>query len=140
MRQTSLKVTFLVGLLGLLTGCASGPSPQFYDGHYFMTGDDRCKRWQPNGKGRIMCDDAKGNFTEGRAAMTPDEMRMWQMQAQGNAAAFSQALEASESFNRSSQQLYQQSQGWQPPPASTYQQPSNTIRCINAGIYTNCRY
>lgn len=139
------RATGMIFLAMLAAGCASGPGPQFIGGNYFMTGDSNCQSWRAVGERRIMCYDSAGQYTGGRWAMGVEEMQMHQqMQAQSHrdAAALSASMvEATRSFNQSSQQMLQQSSGWTPPAVNSYTPGgSNQIRCINAGIYTNCRY
>jgi hypothetical protein len=67
-----------------------------------------------------------------------------QAQAQGEAdlAAFGNSMAAaSAQFNQSAQQRLQAATSFQPTPVMPITPPGgNQIRCINTGIYTNCRY
>ena len=134
------------GLAGLmLIGCASTPSPRYIGTNYYMVGDNRCAQYRPGYYGgSILCYTSKNEFTESRFPMSQSDMQMHQMmsarEAVSNAALMSQAEAMSRQMNQQSQQLLQQSQGYQAPAVNSYQQPNNTVHCITAGIYTNCRY
>jgi uncharacterized protein YcfL len=58
-------------------------------------------------------------------------------------ASLGQSMQqTSGSFNASSQQMLNASSGYRAPqamPISPYGGGGNQVRCLNAGIYTNCR-
>ena len=144
MRRTACALSAGLACLMLL-GCASGPSPHYIGGNYYMVGDDRCALYRArNSGGSIGCYTSKEEFTESRYPMSQSDMQMYQSIAARNAAdsaaLMSQIEATSRQMNQQSQQLLQQSQGYQAPAVNSYQQPNNTVRCITAGIYTNCRY
>lgn len=134
-----------LGLLVVTAGCASqAATPNFVNGRYFMGGDDSCKHYRMLSSDRIMCVDSAGRDTGYRDAMTDQQLMMWQqnrayeqMQMQ---QLNQQMQQASQSFQQQQYQNLQQSQQWSAPAVPSYQQNNNTVRCISAGIYTNCRY
>lgn len=139
-----LKVLSAIALLSL-AGCATYAQPNAFGGRYYMTGDAACALVRPAGPGRILCSDAKDKPTGYRAAMSQDELYMYQMQvmqqqAESNAAvaqinANNQAMAAQNAAQM------QQNSMWRPPAAQPVYTPnSNQVRCIGVGIYASCRY
>ena len=77
--------------------------------------------------------------------MTTQQLQMYQYQQyneQLQMQQLSQQLQQTgQSFQQSSQQYLQQSQQYNAPQVMPIESPDgNQIRCINTGIYTNCRY
>ena len=86
-----------------------------------------------------MCIDSNGRDSGYRDAMTDQQLQMYQ---------FNQQMQAQQ-MQQLNQQLQQTGKAWQPPPPQPYTAPQvtpltppggNQVRCINAGVYTNCRY
>jgi len=125
-----------------LSGCASDPSPNYFNGGYYMAGDPSCVRMSAFGKGRIMCYNSSGAATGYRDEMTQQNLQMYQYQQinqQAQMQQFGQQLQQTgQSFQQSAQQTYQQ---YTPPAVTPITPPGgNQIRCIGTDIYTNCRY
>lgn len=131
-----------LGALMLLGACASTPSPQYFNGGYFMTGGADCERFRANGPYEILCADKKGNITGRRPIMTAQDMQMYairrQQQSQEIEALGRQMVEAGESFNRSAQAYGQQASSWTPPAITPIGSGNTKTSCITAGNYTSC--
>lgn len=132
-------------VLTALSGCASDPAPNYFNGGYYMAGDPSCVRMSAFGKGRIMCYNSSGAATGYRDEMTPEHMQMYQYQQinqQAQMQQFGQQIQQTgQSFQQSAQQTYQQSQQYVAPQVTPIAPPGgNQVNCINAGIHTNCRY
>lgn len=128
-----------LGLLligAVLAGCASTSQyPVFINGHYYMAGDKDCHlhdvhKFQP----LIKCFTSDGKETGVRAAMTDQQLQMWQTQ---------QVIQAQQ-IAATNQRLMTPAPMVQYPvmqtPTVTPLPGSNQVRCIGTGIYTNCRY
>ena len=76
------KKIFLFSLLTIIslsiTGCSKTAMPNFYNGHYFMAGDDNCRRMSSISSTRIMCYDKNGKEMGWRDAMTDQQLSMYQ--------------------------------------------------------------
>ena len=127
----------------LMVGCASGPTPQYVNGGYYMGGDSQCARWRSAGTGAINCYTSDDKFTSTRYPMNRNDMAMYQsMKAQESAntdAWLAQMNAQSAQMNQTAQQALRSTQNYQAPVVNNFGQPSSTVRCITAGIYTNCR-
>lgn len=140
-----MKKIALCALYALLVGCSSNAAPNFINGHYYMAGDSACSRYQVLSETRIMCMNSSGNYSGYRDAMNDQQLQMYhyqQMNEQVQMQQFNQQLQQTgQSWQQSGQQILQQSQQYTPPAVTPIQPPGgNQVRCINAGIYTNCRY
>lgn len=128
----------------LVSACASGPSPNFYNGRYYYAGDSSCKRMTDLGDGRIMCHDKKGNQTGWRSAMTAQDIQIYQIRqaqhAQEMADLSRQIDETGKSVTGNLNALTQQYQSYTPPAVEPIGQPRRTVTCVKAGIVTQCRY
>jgi hypothetical protein len=127
-----------------LTGCASDPAPNFFNGGYYMAGDPSCVRMSVVWQGRIMCHNSDGVATGYRDEMTPQQIQMYQYQQYSNQMQMQQLNQSMQQTGQSFQQAGQQFQQYQQytPPAVTPIAPpgGNQVRCISTDIYTNCRY
>lgn len=117
----------------ILSGCASSdsPAPNFINGHYYMAGDSNCYRARPLVPAGIECLNKQNEATGYRQPMTDQELMMYQHsvnQQQGNVQV----------NNGMPVVRYPQMSTPQVTPIT----PSggNQVRCLSAGIYTNCRY
>ncbi|MBB3880380.1 hypothetical protein [Sphingomonas pseudosanguinis] len=134
----------LLLLLPLATvSCSTGPAPNFFNGNYYMAGDANCKSVDAFTDTRVRCYDSKHNFTGYRDAMNVAQMQMFQAQqayqSQQVNALTQQVQQTGETFRQAGQAIQQQGQSYTPPPVMNPSQPSNTVKCIKAGIYVNCR-
>lgn len=134
---------FLFTALGVLiiSGCASSPAPNFFNGNYYMAGDSNCVQMRQLSSTRIMCIDKNGQSTGYREAMTSEQMQMYRMQMLNEQAQMEQLnrqiQQTGQSFQNSGQQILQQSQSYTAPQVqqvpsygsgtTTYRRVGNTI-------------
>ncbi|WP_415834814.1 hypothetical protein [Kerstersia similis] len=125
----------------LVVGCATGPTPNYFNGNYYMAGDESCVRLRPLSNARVMCIDKAGRETGYRDAMTYEQMQMYRMHMLNQQAQMDQLSrqlqQTGQSFQNAGQQILQQSQSWsvpqvQPIPSygggvTTYRRVGNTI-------------
>lgn len=140
MRKAVLGATF-----ALLVGCANSAAPNFINGQYYMAGDSACSRYQTLPESRIMCIDSSGNYSGYREALTSQQLQMYQYQQVNQQAQMQQVnqqlQQMGQSWQQSGQQALEQSQQYTAPGVAPIQPlGGNQIRCINTGVYTNCRY
>lgn len=140
-----MRVFVLLIFTAMLSACATTAAPNFFNGNYYMAGDDSCRKFRQISDRAIMCMDSQGRETGYREAMTPQQMQMYQahqLNQQMQMQRLTQQLnQMGQSYQRSAETMYQQSQQYYPPAVQPITPPGgNQIRCINAGIYTNCRY
>lgn len=90
------KFVLLLGLLSLV-GCQTYAQPTFYNGRYYMAGDQYCTKMRQYRRDVVMCMNSQGRSTEPRSAMTSQQLYMYQanqlIAAQQN-AAFSAQMSA----------------------------------------------
>ena len=124
-----------------LSGCASDPAPNYFNGGYYMAGDPSCVRMSVVWQGRIMCHNSDGVATGYRDEMSPQQIQMYQYQQYNNQAQMQQLNQSIQQAGQSFQQTGQQYQPYTPPAVTPITPPGgNQIRCISTDIYTNCRY
>lgn len=137
-----MKNIACLGGLVLLAGCTTGPAPNFINGSYYLAGDKSCKRYNVVSNGVIDCLDSKGQSTGYRQAMNAEQMQMYAAQqayqSQQINALTQQVQQTGETFRQAGQAI-QQTQPYTPPAVTNPSQPSTTVKCIQAGIYVNCR-
>lgn len=75
------KIIVVAGIL-FISGCATTAMPNYFNGNYYMAGDDTCRQVRPLSATRVMCMDASGRETGYRDAMTVEQMQMYQMSQQ----------------------------------------------------------
>ena len=138
-------------LLGLmfLSACASEPAPNFYNGRYYMAGDDTCVMLSALSDTRIMCYDKDGQEMGYRDAMTDQQLTMWNHQQAMAAQQFAATREATrqsirennEAIAESSRQLSEQTRNFtvtSPPSYSggvTYTQVGTSLMGSNGVSY-----
>ena len=138
------KIISLCLAAATVAGCASEPTaiPNFYNGRYFMAGDNNCARMKMANQNQIHCFNTEGQHTGLRNAMTTQQLQMYQHQQQMRAAEqqalINQMANASASIANSTPQYQMNRPTVQPAPLSM--PGSNQINCINTGRFTNCRY
>lgn len=126
---------FKKGLLCLvvcfLSGCSKQAAPNYFNGNYYLAGDESCTQIREIGYGRVMCSNDDGIETGYRNAMTQGDMQMYQMQQmnqQMQMAQLNQQLQQTgQSFQNSGQQIQQQSQSYTAPQAQSYGSSGTTI-------------
>lgn len=132
-----------------LSGCVGtsdqAAAPNLLNGYYFMAGDESCSQMRPLSVTRIMCINSAGQETGYRDAMTDQQLQMYQhsqemqmMQAQLASERAAQSAAQTAAWASSMGQGYPQYSAPQVQPLSL--PGSGQIRCINTGMYTNCRY
>ncbi|WP_202359564.1 hypothetical protein [Mesorhizobium sp. 113-3-3] len=125
----------------LFTGCATSPAPNFYNGAYYMAGDESCVRVQSISPTRVMCLNAKAQQTGYRDAMTDQQLMMYQqmrMQEQMIAQQQAATLAANNQAMAAATAMRYPQMGI--PQVTPIARPGgNQVRCISTGIYTNCR-
>lgn len=86
----NLKYVALTITLGFaMSGCANNPMPNFYNGKYYMAGDDNCKFMRQIEPDKVMCQNSSHRDTGYRIAMTDQQLQMYMHQQsldQANAA------------------------------------------------------
>lgn len=131
------RILAVVALSLMLVGCARQAMPNYYQGAYYMAGDDNCRSMRLVEPGTIMCMDADGNNTGYRQAMTQGDMQVYQMQQmnqQMQMAQLNQQLQQTgQSFQNAGQQMLQQSQSYSAPQPQTYSFGSGTTSYSQVG-------
>lgn len=122
-----LTIVFIL----LLVGCARQAQPNFYEGDYYMAGDDNCRLMRVVAPQTIMCMDENGDGTEYRHALTAYDMQQYQTQQitqQIQMAQLNQQLQQTgQSFQNAGQQILNQSQSYTAPQVQSYSSGSNTV-------------
>lgn len=125
-----------IACLMLLTGCATAPVPNFFNGQYYMAGDASCKAVRALSETRVMCIDKDGNETGYRDAMTVEQIAMW---GQQQALQAQQASATRRSIRQNSQALAQQTKltlqgvGQFTPPRVTHRSKIDGITFTQVG-------
>lgn len=126
-----LKKGLLCLVVCFLSGCAKTAAPNYFNGHYYMAGDDSCRHIRQIDYARVMCMDEDYVETGYRDAMTQGDMQMYQMQQmnqQMQMAQLNQQLQQTgQSFQSSGQQILQQSQSYSAPQVQSYGSSGTTI-------------
>lgn len=139
--KPGLKAVAVGALIALMSGCASDPAPNYFNGGYYMAGDASCARMTAFGPSRILCRDSSGSVTGYRDAMTPQQIQMWQYNQAQQSYQMQQLNQSMQQTNQSIQQSTPQYQPYTAPAVTPITQPGgNQVRCISTDIYTNCRY
>ena len=102
-----MKITVVLLSLMLLTGCASAPAPNFFNGQYYMAGDASCESVRALSDTRVMCIDKDGKDTGYRDAITAEQITMW---GQQQALQAQQAAATRQSIRDNNQALAAQTQ------------------------------
>lgn len=124
-------------------GCSTSAAPYYMNGNYYMVGDVSCINARTLSPTRIMCVDKDGNNTGYRDAMTSEQIQMYQIQRAQRQMEINQLSyqlgQMGNQFNQMGQQSLQQIQQYTPAQVTPIS-PNHrrNIRCISAGIYTNC--
>ncbi len=71
-----MKKIFLISFVIALVGCSSA-SPEFINGHYYLTGDKSCKVWIEKKSDTIDCYDSEETHMGHRDAMTDQQLQMF---------------------------------------------------------------
>jgi hypothetical protein len=120
-----MKIISILIFVILISGCAGGAMPNFYNGKYYLAGDSNCRFMRQLEANRIMCQDASRKDVGYRDAMTDQQLQMYMHQQsmdQANSAMYLQYM----------QQNMQQNE---PVNLKT----NCTSNVINGTVYTNCR-
>lgn len=64
-------------MVTIISGCASSAKPNFYNGDYYMAGDENCARISVKALYTINCFKADGTPTGYRRAMTQQQLDMY---------------------------------------------------------------
>lgn len=140
-----MKNAYIFLGLMFLSGCASEPAPNFYNGRYYMAGDDSCVLVSALSDTRVMCHDKDGNEMGYRDAMTTEQLTMWNhqqaMAAQQLAATQQSIRENNEALGEISQQMLERTRNstvTSPPAYSggiTYTQVGTALMGSNGVSY-----
>jgi len=102
-------ILFTVIILLSFSGCTKMAMPNFYNGHYFMAGDNNCRRVRMISDTRIMCYTSEGKETGYRDAMTDQQLSMYrynQQMRQQQSQQLSQSLQnLNNQLNYNNQQM-----------------------------------
>lgn len=77
-----IKAIFVLNIIlmpAMIQGCASA-SPYSYNGKYYMVGDSNCRRFSQDSYDTINCFNSGGEFMGYRAAMSDQDMQMYNAQ------------------------------------------------------------
>ena len=100
----------------IVSGCATSPAPNLFNGNYYMVGDSNCVQGRSVTSTRIMCIDKNGKETGYRDAMTREQIQMYQYQAaqrQMQMEQLNQSMQRlGQSAQNSTQLMLQQSQSY----------------------------
>lgn len=144
-----MKSFTLLFVAAVLAGCSTyNQVLEPVNGQIFLAGDKECVRYRPIAQGIIQCFNSEGKPAGNRRALTSQELQYYQMrQMQQQQQAYYDNM----MFN---QQMAQNQMASQQYTANVYQSVANNmpsyqlgswaydnpqVRCITAGIYTNCR-
>jgi hypothetical protein len=134
----------------LVSGCASSPAPNFFNGGYYMVGDASCQRMQAVSSTEVMCYDKKGQQTGYRTAMTSQDMQFYQTAMNRQQAEYQQIMQSlkqtDQTFQNMGQQFAKQGQQFSVPPVQptspygysggvTYTQAGNSLIGSNGVTY-----
>ncbi|HCM9545913.1 TPA: hypothetical protein N5O22_003014 [Enterobacter hormaechei subsp. xiangfangensis] len=123
------KTLVLLAMVCSLSGCTKQAVPNYYNGNYYMAGDESCTYIKEIGYGRVMCSNDDGIETGYRDAMTQEQMQMYQsmqINQQIQMAQLNQQLQQTgQTFQNSGQQILQQSQSYQAPQVQSYSYGNN---------------
>ena len=92
--MSATKRLFLLLILSSVSityGCATA-RPNFYNGKYYMAGDDNCRYMRQIATDRIMCSNANHVDIGYRDAMTDQQLQMYMNQQQVNATLLAPQL------------------------------------------------
>ena len=140
MGTTMKKIVTALLATALTSACVGtqAAAPNLYNGYYFMAGDETCTQMRALSATRIMCTNSAGQETGYRDAMTDQQLQMYQHSEEMQAQRAAQSAAQTAAWANSMQQPYPQYSAPQVQPLSL--PGSGQIRCINTGMYTNCRY
>ena len=130
-------------LVIVLSACVSSPAPNFYNGRYYMAGDDNCVMMRALSPDRIMCINSKKQESGYRDALTDQQLYMYQQTVMQQQAANQQVYAnlAAQSAARSAARHQALVNLALQPQAPLLTPPGgNQVRCISTGVYTNCQY
>lgn len=138
-----MRNIFILTALIFIAGCAT-QAPVYVNGKYYLAGDSKCVSYTPTENDQIHCSDSKGEYFTYRDALTPQDIQMYQWNQQYQQVQMQQlnqsVQQAGQSWQNAGQQIQQVPQ-YQAPTVAPINNPNgNQVRCINSGIYTNCRY
>lgn len=132
-----MKSVIKLSCVLFLSGCASTAAPNFFNGQYYMAGDDSCKNMTVLTDTRIMCKDKEGVETGYRDAMTSEQITMWgqqqALQAQQAAATQASIRQNNEALAQQSKQILQQSQQFGIPQVNQPSLGTNSITYTQVG-------
>ncbi|CAJ1305508.1 hypothetical protein RAG73_21875 [Klebsiella pneumoniae] len=124
------KKSLLCLAMCFLSGCSKQAAPNYFNGNYYMAGDESCTHIRQIGYGRVMCSNDEGIETGYRDAMTQADMNYYQMQQmnqQMQMAQLNQQLQQTgQSFQNAGQQMLQQSQSYTAPQVQSYGSSGST--------------
>lgn len=142
-----MRIAILLASAIILTACnTSGPVPNFYQGHYYLSGDAYCPGFRKVGPNKVDCVNAKGELTGvSRYAMTSQQLQMYQfevMQRQQRSQQMQQSIDYNNAvMSANTQATLNRASGYRAPVAQPMQMNGgNQVRCIGVGIYANCRW
>ncbi|MEA2018810.1 MAG: hypothetical protein U9N59_10220 [Campylobacterota bacterium] len=76
--KNKLKLTLLAMVITLIfAGCGRSAQPNFYNGGYYMAGDDNCRRMSRLSDTRINCFNSDGKNMGYRERMTDQQLSMY---------------------------------------------------------------
>ena len=117
----AMKIISILVFAILVSGCAGGAMPNFYNGKYYLAGDSNCRYMRQLEANRIMCQDASRKDIGYRDAMTDQQLQMYMHQ---------------QSMDQAAAGMYLQSiQQNQPVNLKT----NCTSNVIGGTVFTNCR-
>ena len=73
----TIALTTVLAATTIISGCASVATPSFYNGNYYMAGDESCARISVKALYTINCFKADGTPTGYRRAMTQQQLDMY---------------------------------------------------------------
>lgn len=144
-----MKYLWLTIGLTFLAGCQTYAQPTYFNGRYYMAGDQYCKSMRQYKRDLVMCMDGKGRSSEPRRALSAQDLYMYQtnqmIAAQQN-AAYSAQLSAQIDAQNNAMAAHTQNTLNNVRANNVYRGPSqlnypggNQVRCVSTGFYTNCR-
>lgn len=121
-----------------LAACTTYSSLHTVNGNAYLLGDTNCERYRAADNQLVQCVSSKGIPGELRRPLNQQEIQIYYMNQQ---IAAQQSAQMAAQLSAGNQNLSNMKfPTYSPPAVSPIPNYRNTVTCINAGIYTQCRY
>ena len=107
-KRVVMKKLAIVFSLSILGGCATSSTPNYFDGHYYMTGDASCvefnKSYLSQSHPMISCYNKNGEYQGVRYAMTDADIARYRHNQQQQKIALQQSIQTLSEIGNATQQ------------------------------------